>query len=54
MGSRDYRNRETKKPKKVAKKLSEATILPPPTMVEVVAKKGKKAREEEFGEREEE
>ena len=42
MGSRDYRWRERKKPKKEAKKLPTAeTILPPPMTVEVI-KKGKK------------
>ena len=46
MGKRDYRHRETKKPKKDAKKLPAASILPSPTTVEVV-KRGKKEREEE-------
>jgi hypothetical protein len=41
MGRRDYRRREPKKPKKVAKKISTETILPPPVTVEVI-KKGKK------------
>jgi hypothetical protein len=44
MGSRDYRHRETKKPKKDAKKVSAATVLPTPVTVEVI-KKGKKERE---------
>ena len=38
MGKRDYRHREPKKSKKDAKKLSPATILPPPATVEVVRK----------------
>ena len=41
MGSRDYRHRETKKPKKAAKKQSPNIIIPPAT-VEVI-KKGKKS-----------
>jgi hypothetical protein len=45
MGSRDYRRREAKKPKKDAKKLPQVSILPPPAEVEVV-KKGKKNKEE--------
>ena len=43
MGKRDYRWRETKKPKKGAKKSAKPTILPAPATVEVV-KKGKKAK----------
>ncbi len=46
MGRRDYRHRESKKAKKDTKKISTATILPPPTTVEVI-KKGKKEREVE-------
>ncbi len=47
MGKRDYRNRESKKPKKEAKKLPPiTTILETPAGVEVV-KKGKKDREAE-------
>ncbi len=46
MGSRDYRNRETKKTKKDTKKVSADAFLPPPMTVEVV-KKGKKAPKEE-------
>ena len=45
MGSRDYRHREPKKPKKEAKKLPPVTILSAPVEVEVI-KKGKKQREE--------
>jgi hypothetical protein len=41
MGRRDFRRRESKKPKKEAKKISAETILPPPITVEVI-KKGKK------------
>ena len=51
MGNRDFRKKETKKPKKGAKKIPEVSILPTPVEVEVV-KKGKK-REEEFEEEEE-
>ena len=46
MGGRDYRKRDPKKPKKDSKKISAATILPPPMTVEVV-KKGKKEKTEE-------
>ncbi len=46
MGRRDYRHREPKKSKKDAKKISVATILPSPPVVEVI-KKGKKEREVE-------
>ena len=42
MGKRDYRHRESKKPKKGAKKPSVADVLPSPTTVEVI-KKGRKA-----------
>ncbi len=39
MGSRDFRHRETKKPKKDAKKPPAlSAILPPPPTVEVVRK----------------
>ena len=41
MGTRDYRRRETKKPKKGAKKPT-TTIITPQTEVEVI-KRGKKA-----------
>jgi hypothetical protein len=46
MGRRDYRHRESKKPKKDARKISPATIVQPPMTVEVV-RKGKKERKEE-------
>ena len=46
MGRRDYRHRETKKPKRDEKKVAHSTILPPPAEVEVI-KKGKKGKEEE-------
>lgn len=50
MGKRDYRHREPKKTKKVAKKLPSETLLasvsPTPTTVEVI-KKGKKGSETE-------
>ena len=46
MGSRDYRWRERKKPKKDVKKVSTTDILPPLTTVEIV-KKGKKERKGE-------
>ena len=48
MGSRDYRHREAKKPKKDAKKAILPSILSPEPVVEVeVIKKGKKRRGEE-------
>ncbi len=43
MGKRDYRWKESKKPKKDAKKISSVEILPSPITVEVI-KKGKKER----------
>ena len=46
MGRRDYRHRESKKPKKSERKISADTILTTPTTVEVI-KKGKKERETE-------
>lgn len=46
MGKRDYRHRETKKPRKDAKKVSTTTVLQPPVAVEVI-RKGKKEREGE-------
>ena len=46
MGDRDFRRREHKKPKKSAKKISTAAVLPTPVTVEVI-KKGKKEREAE-------
>ena len=47
MGKRDYRHRESKKPKKDARKISAETILPPSTIVEVVKKKRKEPEPEE-------
>jgi len=47
MGRRDYRHRESKKPKKDAKKISVDTILPSPVTVEVIKKGKKESREEE-------
>ena len=44
MGRRDYKNRETKKPKKDSKKLPQISILAPPVEVEVI-KKGKKKKD---------
>jgi hypothetical protein len=46
MGSRDVRKRESKKPKKGAKKAVTISVLQPQTAVEVI-KKGKKEKEEE-------
>ena len=46
MGRRDYRHRESKKPKKDAEKKSATPILSPPVTVEVV-KKVRKEREVE-------
>jgi len=47
MGRRDYRHREPKKTKKVAKKVSATDILPPPMTVEVVRKERKERKVEE-------
>jgi len=47
MGKRDYRQRESKKPKKAAKKPLAETILPPPVNVEIIKKGKKELREEE-------
>ncbi len=46
MGRRDYRHRELKKSRKDTKKISAATILPPPITVEVVKKKRKEGEQE--------
>jgi hypothetical protein len=43
MGKRDYRHRESKKPKKGAKKPSVGELLSTPPAVEVI-KKGKKEK----------
>ena len=43
MGKRDYRHRESKKPRKDAKKPSLTEVLPVSTTVEVI-KKGKKEK----------
>lgn len=51
MGKRDYRHRESKKPKKDAKKLSLTTIIPTPSEVEVIKKGKKKQGVEEEEER---
>ena len=45
MGSRDKRHRETKKPKKTAKKAAPLTILPTPLNTEVIEKTHKKDNE---------
>ena len=47
MGSRDFRKRETKKPKKDAKKVTVADILSPSETVEVIKKPRRKQEEEE-------
>ncbi len=47
MGKRDYRHRETKKPKKDAKKLSSESIFHTPPPVEIIKNKGKKEPKEE-------
>jgi hypothetical protein len=49
MGSRDYRHREPKKPKKDARKLPQVSILQPPAEVEVIRKGKKKEDWEEEG-----
>jgi len=46
MGSRDKRQKETKKPKKDARKIQVTSILaPPPPAVEVIKKGKKESRE---------
>jgi len=47
MGSRDYRWRERKKPKKDAKKVTGVSVLPPTETVEVVKKVKKERRADE-------
>ncbi len=47
MGKRDYRHREPKKPKKDVKKISIATVVPPPITVEVIKKKKSERKEGE-------
>ena len=47
MGSRDYRHRETKKPKKGIEKPVKSIINTAPTTVEVIKAKGKKEKPEE-------
>jgi len=42
MGRRDYRHREEKKPKKDAKKVTVASVLPTPVPVEVAKPRKKK------------
>ena len=49
MSRRDYRHRESKKPKKDAKKLSLTGILPKPVNVEEIKKVRKRVREEGEG-----
>ncbi|MFC1993465.1 hypothetical protein ACFLV3_06665 [Chloroflexota bacterium] len=49
MGRRDYRHRESKKPRKDIKKVSVEAILPPSATVEVIKKRKK---EKETGEEE--
>ncbi len=46
MGKRDFRHRESKKPKKTARKIAVTDILLPPVTVEVIKKKRKEPREE--------
>ncbi len=45
MGRRDYRRRESKKPKKDAKKAPSTAVIQPPATVEVI-KRGKKEKGE--------
>ena len=45
MGSRDFGHKETKKPRKDAKKAIISDIIAPPVTVEVVKKKRKEPRE---------
>ncbi len=46
MGKRDFRHRETKKPKKTAKQIAVTDILSPPVTVKVIKKKRKEPKEE--------
>lgn len=46
MGRRDFRHRETKKPKKDTRQISATPILQPPVTVEVIKKKKKREVEE--------
>jgi len=54
MGSKDYRWREPKKPKKGGKKIEPVTILPQSVEVEVIGKRKKKREEEAVEEEAEE
>ena len=47
MGRRDYRHRETRKPKKDAKKMPTVNTIITPANVEVIRKVHKKREEEE-------
>ena len=47
MSRRDYRHRETKKPKKDAKRLPQIGIIPVTANVEVTKKRKKRGGEEE-------
>jgi hypothetical protein len=47
MGSRDYRRRERKKPKKDTKKVTGVSVLPPTETVGVVKKAKKERRGQE-------
>ena len=47
MGKRDFRRRESKKPKKDAKKIPPVDILETPTTIEVIGKGSKKKKKEE-------
>lgn len=49
MGKRDKGRRETKKPKKDARKLPQISILTPPVNVEVIKKRKKVEGEETEG-----
>ncbi|MFH0846534.1 MAG: hypothetical protein V1894_00540 [Chloroflexota bacterium] len=48
MGNRDIRQREAKKPKKDARKVTSSVVIPAPVPeVQVIKTKGKKPQEEE-------
>ena len=47
MGKRDYRQRETKKPKKSDKKIAADTVFTPSPTVDVIKKKRKESPEAE-------
>jgi hypothetical protein len=47
MGKRDYRHRESKKPKKDVRQVPITTVIQPPATVDVIKKRKKEKREDE-------